>query len=508
MRGSRIIIYCLLIVFLITPSVHSRAAPDTHIILLMDASGSMKKTDPRNLRLDAGELFVRLLDDSFALSILSFHSEVTMLAHKKNPVKDRNRLIKKIRSIGSYGLHTDLYSALRSGIEEATEFNGKNIIILLSDGKMDTGDTSRDAEKRRLIKEELLPLAKSRNIPVYTIAFSELSDKELLREIAIKTSAIPFMVKSASEIHRVFTRIFNEIKQPDSLPVRNREFLVDSSIKDINIVVTKQAPGREIVLEDPFGKRYTYLKHPAFMRWFSTTRFEMIGMEKPEPGRWKIHYSAREGNQVFILTDLKLKVNKIENIYYLGEQLYIETWLEEKGQRLDNIPILLRNIEFSAILNTDSRLKKEITLRDDGVAPDRIKEDGIYTEVVKMDEEGDFLLRIVARGKTFERKIEKLFTVRKRQPPETGKDTRTGKTVSHKDISKKPPEGSNTREDPLQDGMSWKWVIIKFIITNMVIFGIAGGIFFIKKKRGLSVTTLYSRISTLRSLLKRRKNED
>lgn len=508
MRGIRIIIYCLLIVFLITPSVHSRAAPDTHIILLMDASGSMKKTDPQNLRLDAGELFVRLLDDSVALSILSFHSEVTMLAHKKNPVKDRNKLIKKIRSIGSYGLHTDLYSALQSGIEETGEFNGKNIVILLSDGRMDTGDTYRDAEKRRLINEELIPLAESKGIPIYTIAFSELSDKELLREIAIKTSAIPFMVKSASEIHRVFTRIFNEIKQPDSLPVRNREFLVDSSIRDINIVVTRQTPGRGIVLEDPFGKRYTFLKHPAFMRWFNTTTFEMIGMEKPAPGKWRIHYSAREGNQVFILTDLKLRVNKIENIYYLGEKLYIETWLEEKGQRLDNIPILLRNIEFSAILNTDSRLKKEIPLRDDGVAPDRIKEDGIYTEVVKMDEEGDFLLRIVARGKTFERKIEKLFTVRKRHTTETEKDTRAGETVSHKELSKKPPEDSNTPEGLREDGISWKWVIIKFIITNMVIFGIAGGILFIKKKRDLSITTLYSRISILQSLLKRRKDED
>ncbi len=508
MRTVKLMFLFFVAILSMAPQCWSLDSKTTHIILLLDASGSMKKTDPQNLRLDAGELFVRLLDDSFALSVLSFHSEATMLAHKKNPVKDRNELIKKIRGIGSYGLHTDLYSALQAGIEEAGEFNGKNIVILLSDGRMDTGDTYRDTEKRRLIKEDLLPLAKSRSIPIYTIAFSELSDRELLREIAIKTSAIPFMVRSAPEIHRVFTRIFNEIKQPDSLPVRNREFLVDSSIRDINIVVTRQAPGRGIVLEDPSGKRYTYLKHPAFMRWFSTTTFEMIGMEKPKPGRWKIHYSTREGNQVFILTDLKLKTNKIENIYYLGEELYIETWLEEKGQRLDNIPILLRNIEFSAILNTDSRLKKEIPLRDDGIAPDRNKEDGIYTEVVNLDEEGDFLLRIVARGKTFERKIEKLFTVKKRHTSETEKYTRNGETVPHKEISKKPPKGSNTQEGHSEDGISWKWVLIKFIITNMVIFGIAGGILFIKKKRVFPVTRLYSRISILQSLLKRRKDED
>lgn len=495
----------ILILFSIT-SGYAADNSRVHIMLLMDASGSMKKTDPDNLRLDAGELFVRLLDDSVALSILSFHSEVTILSHKKNPVMDREKLIKKIRGIGSSGLYTDLYSALQSGLEEATEFNGKNIVILLSDGKMDTGKPSRDAEYTDLIKKELFPLAKSKNIPIYTIAFSELSDKELLKEIAIKTSALYFMVKSASEIHHVFTTIFNEIKHPDSLPIRNREFLVDSSIKDINIVVTKQASGKGIVLEDPFGKRYTYLNHPAFMRWFSTTTFEMIGMGKPPPGKWKIHYSALEGNQIFILTDLRLKIRELKNIYYLGEKLYIETWLEEKGQRLDNIPILLKSIEFSAILNTDNRLEKEITLRDDGIAPDKIKEDGIYTEVLKIDEEGEFLLRIIIKGKTFERKIEKLFIVTKREPTE--KDIQAGDPESHKDTSKKPLENNNIKEESPQDGISWKWVIIKFIITNIVILGVIGTILFIKKKRVPSISTLTNRISILRSLLKRWKNED
>ncbi len=500
MRAVKLMFLSLLAILIVASSGWPLDGKTTHVILLLDASGSMKKTDPLNLRLDAGELFVRLLDRRFSLSILSFHSRVDIVSLEKDPVKERRLLLKRLRGISSNGLYTDIYTALKDVLELTGQQRGRTVVVLLSDGRMDTGNPDRDREKTSLIRKNLLPLAKTRNIPIYTVAFSELSDRKLLKEIAVKTDALSFMVKNAREIHQAFTRIFNEIQHPDSLPINNKGFLVDNSIEDINIIVTKADPNRGVVLEDPGGNRYTSRKHPPYMRWYSTLAFEMIGMGSPQAGRWKIHFSASEGNQIFILTDLKLRTKAVKNLYSTGDKIVVETWLEEKGKRLDNIPILLRNIDFSASLNTRGRLIKKMVLKDDGVPPDRLKNDGVYTDTVSLDQTGEFLLRVVARGKTFERKVEKIFSVIEGDRGFSKK----------KDIEIETIDGSSTpeiRDKKEGDGYSWRGVILNFFIINIAA-GLTVLIVIAMRKRDRAPQYLKDLLSRSKSLIKRRKDED
>ncbi|MFQ3574501.1 MAG: VWA domain-containing protein, partial [Thermodesulfovibrionales bacterium] len=45
---------------------------DKRIVLLIDSSGSMKKTDPKSYRKPAAKLFVSLIGEEYKIAVLSF----------------------------------------------------------------------------------------------------------------------------------------------------------------------------------------------------------------------------------------------------------------------------------------------------------------------------------------------------------------------------------------------------------------------------------------------------
>ncbi len=43
------------------------------------------------------------------------------------------------------------------------------------------------------------------------------------------------------------------------------------------------------------------------IEWFGSKVFDMITIKEPAVGKWRIRLSTKEGNKIFVLTDLKLK---------------------------------------------------------------------------------------------------------------------------------------------------------------------------------------------------------
>ena len=64
----------LLAVFIIlAPEAgNAQARGNIDVALVIDSSGSMKKTDPRSLRIPAAKLFISLLDSNDRAAVLSF----------------------------------------------------------------------------------------------------------------------------------------------------------------------------------------------------------------------------------------------------------------------------------------------------------------------------------------------------------------------------------------------------------------------------------------------------
>ncbi|MEW6672261.1 MAG: FHA domain-containing protein, partial [Thermodesulfobacteriota bacterium] len=88
------------------------------------------------------------------------------------------------------------------------------IIILLTDGIVDTGDPARDLEKERWLKEDLALECKKENVRIFGIAFTDKADFSLIQTLAFKTQGEYYRAFSAAEIQGIFARINEAISRP------------------------------------------------------------------------------------------------------------------------------------------------------------------------------------------------------------------------------------------------------------------------------------------------------
>jgi len=108
--------------------------------VLIDISGSMKKSDPDNLRIPATRLIAGLMPEGSRSGVWTFGRYINMLVPVRI-VDDEWRELAKEKSalINSAGLYTNIEGVLENASSGWFEYdpNTKRNIILLSDGYVD-----------------------------------------------------------------------------------------------------------------------------------------------------------------------------------------------------------------------------------------------------------------------------------------------------------------------------------------------------------------------------------
>ena len=181
--GRRRVAAIFSLVLLFTAGVSSTsmaAAGGVDAVLVMDSSGSMAKNDPRKLRVPAARMFMSLLGGEDRIGLISFSDNGYPVLHLTTPATDTNaRILASADKVSSKGVYTNLYAALSKGIE-MLEREGKDgqekMLVLMSDGRMDVGNSDEDWTLTQKLQGELLQAARDKGIKLYTIAFTESSD--------------------------------------------------------------------------------------------------------------------------------------------------------------------------------------------------------------------------------------------------------------------------------------------------------------------------------------------
>src|SRR5208337_2966234 len=168
--------------------------------------------------------------------------------------------------------------------------------LLLSDGKLTLGSKEKEAEALSSLSALLPELAKS-GITLSTIAFSDQSDARFLEDLARAGGGFFKLALTDQDIHVIFASMFEKIKSPDAVPFDGDSFSIDKDIKEAIVFISKKA-GTMTTLVDPFGKN---------IQWFESKLFDLITIRDPLPGKWKVNLSTKEGNRVFVITNLSLK---------------------------------------------------------------------------------------------------------------------------------------------------------------------------------------------------------
>jgi len=203
--------------------------------IIVDISGSMKETDPENLRIPAVNLLVELLPDDAQSGVWTFGRYVNMLV-PLDPVDDawRENAKQQAQSINSVGLYTNLTGALEKAawqIEADSPY--RQSVILLTDGKIDMppaqSDNINEQERSRLFSD-ILPAYAEAGAKIHTLALSDAADTALLQQIALETGGMYLQASDADQLLKAFLKAFDRAVPAEQVPMDDNLFAIDDSV--------------------------------------------------------------------------------------------------------------------------------------------------------------------------------------------------------------------------------------------------------------------------------------
>lgn len=375
--------------------------------VLIDVSGSMKKNDPRNLRVPALKLLTNLLPKGASAGVWLFGEKVEPLVAwqpvDKNWQQKAEAAANKVHSRGLFTNIGAAIDAVRFGWD-SPDLKTKRSIILLTDGMLDISkEPGKNEAARRQLLESVLPELKASGAVIHTIALSREADAELLGKLSGGTDGWFQSAEKAEDLQRIFLKIFEQATTRDSLPLDNNRFKVDAAIEEFTLLVFRKPDSAPTELVTPSGKTYSSEHAAASMRWHRDANYDLVTVEKPEAGEWVLKAALDPDNRVMVVSNLSLRTPEIPNNLLAGEDIVYAASLVEDGEPIKRKDFL----ELVQFKLTEAREGKSVVhdLQDDGEGPDSVKGDGRYSaQILTGDDETTIELDLVAKSATFERK--------------------------------------------------------------------------------------------------------
>lgn len=200
----------------------SNIKPPDDIVLVLDTSDSMNKTDPNHESLKAAGKLITKMKPNHRASVLSFNEKamITKSMFNISDKEERADALKQVNELTDSG-GTDIGNALDTAIQEIDthhQTGRKPMVILFSDGYSE------------LDLNEVVEPYQNKDIIINTIGMSKIdrSGARLLQSIASSTGGSFSDVKNANELTNVFEKIY--LENQDRLLMTERHGLFQDSI--------------------------------------------------------------------------------------------------------------------------------------------------------------------------------------------------------------------------------------------------------------------------------------
>ena len=378
--------------------------------VVIDISGSMKKTDPHNLRKPAVDLIVRLLPDNSKAGIWTFGQSVNLLVpHRVVDQAWRTQASQKANTINSIAMFTNIGGALEkaAGDYASPAADYRRNIILLTDGVV---DISKEAvvnfNERRRVLTELLPRLKASDYRIHTIALSADSDQELMKKLSVATDGISEVADTADELMSTFLRIFDQAVPAERVPLDGNGFLVDSSIQEFTALIFRRAEVPATLIIAPDGKEFSATDPKNNVNWYRTDKYDLITVQQPSAGQWKVETEMAPGSRVTVVSNLQLVVQPMKNNIKSNQPLDLVYSFQENGKTITNKDFL--GLLTGQILIAGSKSPEVESVALTMGAP----EDGILRQQLQgFSDQDRYDLKILIDGKTFKREFIHHFNI-------------------------------------------------------------------------------------------------
>ena len=131
----------------------TQATGAADVVVVIDNSASMRRNDPHSLMHDVVRNFASLLGTDSRIGVVVFDktSRLPMELLSASAPEYRSQLENAIRSIDYRGQLTDIPGAVEKALYELSIHGrpkARRVIVLLTDGYVDVGDSARDRDRR------------------------------------------------------------------------------------------------------------------------------------------------------------------------------------------------------------------------------------------------------------------------------------------------------------------------------------------------------------------------
>ena len=209
----------------------TESAPEMHVGLLFDTSGSMGQDI--QLSRSAAVKFLNTLSDAVDMTLVDFDTEVRVARYGQ---QDFPRLVERIRSRKPDG-YTALYDALGVYLDGAAEDDGRTILVLYTDG----GDT-----RSTIGFSDLMTLIRASDVTVYAIGFLNnqssavrAEQRARLHQIADATGGQAFFPATMKDIEANYDKIVAQIRAQYSLGYTSTNTKLNGEWRKVEIKVKR-----------------------------------------------------------------------------------------------------------------------------------------------------------------------------------------------------------------------------------------------------------------------------
>jgi Ca-activated chloride channel homolog len=207
------------------------AAPELHIGLLFDTSGSMGQDI--QLSRSAAVKFLNTLSDAEDMTLVDFDTEVRVARYGQ---QDFPRLVERIRGRRPDGW-TALYDALGVYLDGASEDEGRTILVVYSDG----GDT-----RSTIGFGDLMTLIRASDVTIYSIGFlnnqpssTRTEQRARLYQVAEATGGQAFFPTTMKDVEAAYEKIVAQIRAQYSLGYSSTNTAQDGQWRRVEIRIRK-----------------------------------------------------------------------------------------------------------------------------------------------------------------------------------------------------------------------------------------------------------------------------
>lgn len=280
-----------------------------NVVIVLDASGSMKSTDPHGFRYEAISQFTGLLaEQGNVLGGVVFHTDV---AAEETLTKITNQAGKDtvtdmLESIPSNGGWTNTGAGLARAVEMIKQ-NGDpelpSVILFLSDGN--TEMASKEATQASLDqKADAIQEAREQGIQIYSVCLNanKSADVSEMRQLADATGGVFQEVAKAEDLQDVFNSFYNLIYGTSTITLVDEVFpdtgrlettfdVPGLGVEEVNIIIYGNTKKMSLLKPDGSESSATAV--------ISDT-FSMLKLTDIVPGTWTLVTEGVPGNSIKI----------------------------------------------------------------------------------------------------------------------------------------------------------------------------------------------------------------